>query len=184
MLASFHGLPQAYFEKGDPYYCHCVKTVRLLREALGWPEERLRLTFQSRFGRAEWLKPYTAETIAELAKNGVKRLAVITPGFAADCIETLEEMAIRGRETFHEHGGEHYAALPCLNDSAASISAFSPSPPANWPGGPISPALSSGSTKTAVRTIRAWVQARQTAIQPVWAAASAPERGSIAVNSM
>jgi protoporphyrin/coproporphyrin ferrochelatase len=125
VLASFHGLPQAYFEKGDPYYCHCVKTVRLLREALGRPEERLRLTFQSRFGRAEWLKPYTAETIAELAKSGVKRLAVITPGFAADCIETLEEMAIRGRETFREHGGEHYAALPCLNDSAPSIAALS-----------------------------------------------------------
>ncbi len=125
VLASFHGLPQAYFEKGDPYYCHCVKTTRLLREALGWPEQRLRLTFQSRFGRAEWLRPYTAETFAELARSGVKRLAVITPGFAADCIETLEEMAIRGRETFHEHGGEHYAALPCLNNSAASIAALS-----------------------------------------------------------
>jgi ferrochelatase len=125
VLASFHGLPQAYFDKGDPYYCHCAKTTRLLREALGWPEQRLRLTFQSRFGRAEWLKPYTAETIAELAKSGVKRLAVITPGFAADCIETLEEMAIRGRETFCEHGGEHYAALPCLNDSAPSIAALS-----------------------------------------------------------
>ena len=125
VLASFHGLPQAYFEKGDPYYCHCVKTVRLLREALGWPEQRLRLTFQSQFGRAEWLKPYTAETIAELAKGGVKRLAVITPGFSADCIETLEEMAIRGRETFREHGGEHYATLPCLNNSAASIAALS-----------------------------------------------------------
>jgi ferrochelatase len=124
VLASFHGLPQAYFEKGDPYYCHCAKTTRLLREALGWPEERLRLTFQSRFGRAEWLKPYTAETIAELARSGVRRLAVITPGFAADCIETLEEMAIRGRETFYEHGGEHYAALPCLNDSPPSITAL------------------------------------------------------------
>ena len=125
VIASFHGLPRAYFEKGDPYYCHCVKTTRLLREALGWPEERLRLTFQSRFGRAEWLKPYTAQTIAELAGSGVKRLAAITPGFAADCIETLEEMAIRGGETFREHGGERYAALPCLNDSAPSIAALS-----------------------------------------------------------
>jgi protoporphyrin/coproporphyrin ferrochelatase len=125
VIASFHGLPQTYFEKGDPYYCHCVKTVRLLREALGWPEERLRLTFQSRFGRAEWLKPYTAQTIAELAGSSVKRLAVITPGFAADCIETLEEIAIRGGETFREHGGERYAALPCLNDSAPSIAALS-----------------------------------------------------------
>ncbi len=125
VIASFHGLPQAYFEKGDPYYCHCVKTTRLLREALGWPEERLRLTFQSRFGRAEWLKPYTAGTIAELGQRGVKRLAVITPGFAADCIETLEEMAIRGGETFREHGGERYATLPCLNDSAPGIAGLS-----------------------------------------------------------
>jgi ferrochelatase len=125
VIASFHGLPRAYFEKGDPYYCHCVKTTRLLREALGWPEERLRLTFQSRFGRAEWLKPDTAGTIAELAGSGVKRLAVITPGFAADCIETLEEIAIRGGETFREHGGERYVALPCLNDSAPGIAALS-----------------------------------------------------------
>ncbi len=125
VLASFHGLPKAYFEKGDPYYCHCAKTARLLREALGWPEQRLILTFQSRFGRAEWLKPYTAETIEALAKSGVKRLAVVTPGFAADCIETLEEMAIRGRETFLENGGEKYAALPCLNDSPAHTAALS-----------------------------------------------------------
>jgi protoporphyrin/coproporphyrin ferrochelatase len=124
VLASFHGLPKAYFEKGDPYYCHCAKTTRLLREALGWPEGRLMLTFQSRFGRAEWLKPYTAETIEELAKSGVKRIAVVTPGFAADCIETLEEMAIRGRESFLENGGEKYAALPCLNDSPVHIAAF------------------------------------------------------------
>ena len=125
VIASFHGLPQAYFDKGDPYYCHCAKTTRLLREALGWPEQRLLLTFQSRFGRAEWLKPYTAETIAGLAKSGVRRLAVITPGFAADCIETLEEMAIRGGETFREHDGERYATLPCLNNSAPSIAALS-----------------------------------------------------------
>ncbi len=124
VIASFHGLPQEYFEKGDPYYCHCAKTTRLLREALGWPEQRLLLTFQSSFGRAQWLKPYTAETIAELAKSGVKRLAVTTPGFAADCIETLEEMAIRGAETFRENGGERYAALPCLNDSTLGISAL------------------------------------------------------------
>lgn len=125
VMASFHGLPKEYVEKGDPYYCHCAKTTRLLREALGWPEQRLRLTFQSRFGRAEWLKPYTAETIEELAKSGVRRIAVITPGFAADCIETLEEMAIRGRDTFLKTGGEKYAALPCLNDSPAHIAALS-----------------------------------------------------------
>jgi protoporphyrin/coproporphyrin ferrochelatase len=124
LLASFHGLPKEYFEKGDPYYCHCAKTARLLREALGWPEERIILTFQSRFGSAEWLQPYTAETVKELARKGVKRLAVITPGFAADCIETLEEMGIRAAETFREHGGEKFAALPCLNDTPASMAAL------------------------------------------------------------
>jgi protoporphyrin/coproporphyrin ferrochelatase len=121
VLASFHGLPQDYVDKGDPYYRHCAETVRLLSEALGWPDGRLVLTFQSRFGSAEWLKPYTAETIEQLAKSGVKRLAVMTPGFAADCIETLEEMGIRGAELFHEHGGAKFAALPCLNDTEAGI---------------------------------------------------------------
>lgn len=116
VLASYHGLPRDYLDKGDPYHCHCQKTTRLLREALGWPEDRLRTVFQSRFGRAEWLQPYTDVTIEELAKSGVRRLAVIMPGFSADCLETLEEIAIRGGETFREHGGEHYAAIPCLND--------------------------------------------------------------------
>jgi protoporphyrin/coproporphyrin ferrochelatase len=124
VIASFHGLPVEYFEKGDPYYCHCAKTTRLLREALGWNEENLILTFQSRFGRAEWLKPYTAQTIEELARRGVKRLAVITPGFSADCVETLEEIAIQGAEMFREHGGENFAALPCLNDTPQSIAAL------------------------------------------------------------
>jgi len=117
VIASFHGLPLEYFQKGDPYHCHCAKTARLLREAFGWDEDRLRFTFQSRFGIAEWLQPYTDKTIARLAEEGVKRLAVIMPGFAADCVETLEEIAIEAGETFHEHGGEHFATLPCLNDS-------------------------------------------------------------------
>jgi ferrochelatase len=116
VLASFHGLPREYLDKGDPYHCQCHKTVRLLRDRLGWPKEKLRIVFQSRFGRAEWLQPYTDVTIAELAKSGVKRIAVIMPGFSADCLETLEEIAIRGGETFHENGGEQYAAIPCLND--------------------------------------------------------------------
>jgi ferrochelatase len=116
VLASYHGLPRDYLDKGDPYHCQCQKTTRLLREVLGWPEERLRTVFQSRFGRAEWLQPYTDVTITELAQSGVKRLAVIMPGFSADCLETLEEIAIRGAETFRAHGGEHYAAIPCLND--------------------------------------------------------------------
>jgi ferrochelatase len=116
VLASFHGLPREYLDKGDPYHCQCQKTVRLLRERLGWPKERLRISFQSRFGAAEWLQPYTDVTIAGLAKGGVKRLAVVMPGFSADCIETLEEIGIRAAATFHENGGEHFAALPCLND--------------------------------------------------------------------
>ena len=116
VLASYHGLPRAYLEKGDPYYCHCHKTTRLLRDKLGWSEDRLRTVFQSRFGRAEWLQPYTDLTIAELAKNGVKRIAVVMPGFSADCLETLEEIAIRGAATFDQHGGDQFAAIPCLND--------------------------------------------------------------------
>ncbi len=125
VIASFHGLPRDYVEKGDPYYCHCAKTTRLLRESLGWPDERLLLTFQSRFGSAEWLQPYTSDVIEDLARKGVKRLAVITPGFSSDCIETLEEMGIQGAEVFEENGGEQFAALPCLNDSPESIAALS-----------------------------------------------------------
>ena len=121
ILASYHGMPKAYLTKGDPYYCHAMKTSRLLREKLGWGEERLRTTFQSRFGRAEWLRPYTIDTVTELAKSGVKRLAVITPAFAADCIETLEEIAIGNAEVFHHHGGEKFALIPSLNDSAAGM---------------------------------------------------------------
>ena len=121
VLASFHGLPREYLDKGDPYHCHCHKTTRLLREKLGWPEDRLRICFQSRFGRAEWLQPYFEETVTELAKGGMKRLAVIMPGFSADCLETLEEIAMRGGETFRENGGEHYAAIPCLNDSESGM---------------------------------------------------------------
>ncbi len=121
VLASFHGIPRSYFDKGDPYYCHCAKTTRLLREALGWGEDRLPMTFQSRFGRAEWLKPYTAETVRELAKSGVKRLAVITPGFAADCLETLEEIGVENAGYFREAGGERFAAIPCLNDSPDGV---------------------------------------------------------------
>mgnify|MGYP005837031465 CR=1 FL=1 len=125
VIASFHGLPVEYFQKGDPYHCQCVKTARLLREALGWEKERLIATFQSRFGSAEWLQPYTAETIEELAKKGVKRMAVIMPGFSSDCVETLEEIAMEGGEAFREHGGEHFAALPCLNDAPESIEMLS-----------------------------------------------------------
>ena len=121
ILASFHGLPKRYFEQGDPYHCHCAKTARLLRERLGMDEQRLRLTFQSRFGREEWLQPYTDETLAALPAEGVRSLAVVMPGFVADCVETLEEIAIAGRETFLEAGGENFAAIPCLNDAPEAI---------------------------------------------------------------
>jgi protoporphyrin/coproporphyrin ferrochelatase len=117
ILASYHGIPQEYFDKGDPYYCHCAKTTRLLGQALGLSEDKLRMTFQSRFGGAEWLKPYTDHTVQGLAREGVKRLAVLTPGFAADCLETLEEIGVENAEYFHDAGGENFAHLPCLNDS-------------------------------------------------------------------
>ena len=117
VLASFHGLPKRYLLLGDPYHCHCMKTARLLRERLGWSEDRLWVTFQSRFGSEEWLQPYTDETVQKLANDGVRRLAIVTPGFAADCLETLEEIAIGVRELFLHHGGERFIFIPCLNDA-------------------------------------------------------------------
>jgi protoporphyrin/coproporphyrin ferrochelatase len=121
VVASYHGIPQAYFDQGDPYYCHCAKTTRLLGEALKLDAERLKMTFQSRFGRAEWLKPYTADTMRELALSGVKRVVVVTPGFAADCLETLEEIRVDNAHIFRDAGGERFAAIPCLNDSVEGI---------------------------------------------------------------
>ena len=121
ILASYHGLPKSYVEKGDPYLAQCALTTERLRQALGPIGPRLRMTFQSRFGRAEWLQPYTDKTVEQLAREGVKRLAVLTPGFAADCLETLEEIAGENREIFLEHGGENFTYIPCLNDSDAGI---------------------------------------------------------------
>ncbi|MDC7785656.1 ferrochelatase [Rhodoplanes sp. TEM] len=121
IIASFHGIPKEYFDKGDPYYCHCAKTHRLLRARLGMDEDRFRLTFQSRFGRAEWLQPYTDMTVKGLAESGVKSLAIVTPGFTSDCLETLEEIAGENAEIFHHAGGERFAAIPCLNDSAPGM---------------------------------------------------------------
>jgi ferrochelatase len=117
ILASFHGIPKDYFLKGDPYHCHCVRTWRLLRERMNLDETKFMMSFQSRFGRAEWLQPYTDATVKALAKRGVKNLAVITPGFSADCLETLEEIAVENAHYFHRAGGENFAAIPCLNDS-------------------------------------------------------------------
>ena len=117
ILASFHGMPEEYLHKGDPYHCQCAKTARLLRERLGYGEDKLIMTFQSRFGSAEWLKPYTDATVKALAEKGVKNLAVITPGFTADCLETLEEIAMENAEIFKHAGGENFAHIPCLNDT-------------------------------------------------------------------
>jgi protoporphyrin/coproporphyrin ferrochelatase len=117
VLASFHGIPREYVRKGDPYESQCFETVRLLRERLKLDEGKFRLTFQSRFGRAEWLTPYTDETVRALARSGVKNIAVVTPGFSADCLETLEEIAVENAEIFRYAGGDRFAAIPCLNDS-------------------------------------------------------------------
>ena len=121
LVISFHGLPKAYFEKGDPYHCHCAKTARLLRERLGWPEDRAIMAFQSRFGPKEWLQPYADETIRALPAEGARNVAMISPGFVADCVETLEELSIGLREDFLAAGGENFAYVPCLNDSPGQI---------------------------------------------------------------
>lgn len=124
LVASYHGMPQRYLMEGDPYHCQCMKTSRLLRERLGWGPEQLQTTFQSVFGREEWLRPYTVDHVAELARQGVKRLAVIAPAFAADCIETLEEINEEIRESFEEAGGERFTYVPCLNAEPAHIDAL------------------------------------------------------------
>lgn len=117
IVASFHGMPQSYIDKGDPYQAQCVATVNALRARMGLDDKGLMLTFQSRFGYAAWLQPYTARTVEQLAKDGVRRIAVVMPGFAADCIETLEEIALENAEIFHRAGGQEFSAIPCLNDS-------------------------------------------------------------------
>jgi len=121
IVASFHGMPEDYLHKGDPYHCQCVKTARLLREKLKMSDEKLIMTFQSRFGTAEWLKPYTDATMAALPGRGVKSVAVLTPGFSADCLETLEEIAMENAGIFREAGGENFAYIPCLNDSPGGM---------------------------------------------------------------
>ncbi len=117
IVASFHGMPQKYVDKGDPYQAQCIATTDALRRRMGLDAPKLQLTFQSRFGFDEWLKPYTDKTIAQLAKDGVRRIAVVMPGFSADCLETLEEIAQENAEIFKHNGGEQFAAIPCLNDS-------------------------------------------------------------------
>ena len=117
LLASFHGIPKACVDQGDPYQAQCIETVRLLRARLKLDESRLRIVFQSRFGRAEWIGPATDVAVRELPQSGVRKIAVVMPGFSADCLETLEEIAFENAEIFHRAGGKRFAAIPCLNDS-------------------------------------------------------------------
>ncbi len=121
MVASYHGMPKRYLMQGDPYHCQCQKTSRLLKEALGWEDGVIDTTFQSVFGREEWLRPYTVEHVAELARQGHTDIAVISPAFASDCIETLEEINGEIRESFEEAGGKNFTYIPCLNDDPAHI---------------------------------------------------------------
>ncbi len=121
LVLSYHGLPERYLTEGDPYHCHCQKTSRLLAECLGWPSGIVRTCFQSRFGSEEWLKPYTVDEVSRLAKSGRKRIAVLAPGFAADCVETLEEVDGEIRKTFRDAGGTSFSYIPCLNDSPDHI---------------------------------------------------------------
>jgi len=124
LVASYHGMPERYLMQGDPYHCQCQKVTRLLRESLGWDADRIVTTFQSKFGPEEWLKPYTVEEVARLAKAGKKRIAIIAPAFSADCIETLEEINEEIRDAFIEAGGEEFTYIPCLNDDDAHIAAL------------------------------------------------------------
>jgi ferrochelatase len=125
LICSYHGMPQRYLRQGDPYHCQCQKTTRLLAEALGWDRNRLRTTFQSVFGPEEWLRPYTVEEVARLAREeGVRRIAVCAPAFSADCIETLEEIQEEIQEAFLHAGGEQFTYIPCLNDDPQHLDAL------------------------------------------------------------
>jgi ferrochelatase len=124
LLMSFHGLPRYTLARGDPYHCECQKTARLLAEALALAPDRYQLSFQSRFGRAEWLQPYTAVTLAQWGKQGLRRVDVVCPGFVADCLETLEEIGIEGKAEFLRAGGKEFHVIPCLNESDAWIQAL------------------------------------------------------------
>jgi protoporphyrin/coproporphyrin ferrochelatase len=125
LVTSYHGVPQRYLMEGDPYHCQCQKTTRLLKERLGWADDRIKVTFQSRFGSEEWLQPYTVEEVARLAEAGKRKIAVIAPAFSADCIETLEEINQEIRESFERAGGEQFTYISCLNESDAHIAALS-----------------------------------------------------------
>lgn len=121
VITSYHGMPVEYLERGDPYHCQCFKTTRLVREHLGWDATKLMVTFQSRFGPTKWLEPYTDVTLGELPAKGVKKVAILAPAFSADCIETLEEIAMQAKDTFLAAGGEKFGYIPCLNDSPGGM---------------------------------------------------------------
>ena len=122
IISSYHGIPKRYFDKGDPYHCYCHKTTRLMKER--FDQIDIKLTFQSRFGPQEWLTPYTDKTLEDLPNQGIKNLLVICPGFASDCVETLEEINIQGRDSFMKNGGKNFDLIPCLNDSVDHINLF------------------------------------------------------------
>ena len=122
IISSYHGIPKSYFDKGDPYHCYCHKTTRLMKEKFN--KVQIQTTFQSRFGPQEWLTPYTDKTLEKLPGEGIKNLLIICPGFASDCVETLEEINIQGRESFIEKGGKNFDLIPCLNDNSKHINLF------------------------------------------------------------
>ena len=124
IIFSYHGIPKRYLTNGDPYHCFCLKTTRLVKEEMGLSDDEIMTTFQSRFGREEWLKPYTSETLKELPKQGIKNIHIISPGFSSDCLETLEELEEENKEYFMESGGENYHYIPCLNDHDDHIDVF------------------------------------------------------------
>lgn len=124
IVFSYHGMPKSYLEKGDPYYCHSVKTTRLIKEALNLDDKQVQTTFQSRFGKAEWLQPYTDVTLQQLAQEGIRHIAVVCPAFSVDCLETLEEIAVENRTVFLEAGGETFHYIPALNDTPEHIQAL------------------------------------------------------------
>ena len=123
ILASYHGIPKKYFDKGDPYHCYCHKTTRLISEKIN--DIEIKTTFQSRFGPQEWLQPYTDKTLEKLPSEGKKNVLAICPGFASDCVETLEEILIQGKESFMESGGENFEMISCLNDNDDHIKLIS-----------------------------------------------------------
>ncbi len=124
LMISFHGVPRRYLLLGDPYHCHCVKTGRLIKENLKWPDEKFFITFQSRFGPEQWLEPYTDETIVKLAQQGTNKITIASPGFVTDCLETLDEIKNEAKELFIQNGGKKLNYVNCLNDTSRGINLY------------------------------------------------------------